>query len=270
MGYTTHFEGKFTITPPLTAEHAREYAALQELDRREMPTGVPDAYLQWEVRGDDAVQKIDARVKPAAADDWDTEYLDSIIAARVVDGVTEAIAQSTYPSQPIRLIVSFAAGGLSVAMAIRRVVRLAPAEAMRPPAPAVYHRTLLERLRLSTIAGPTAMMVLREIELGRLRVDQWLSYGQADMVPLEHPVAECVTVAKQVDEVTGLSTLVVIDRPPPKASTATRCEVDGRCKALSRPHATCMPGGVPGKAFTMDLSPISEAESGWLSLEPSR
>ena len=44
-----------------------------------------------EVRGDDAVQKIDARVKPATDDDWDTEYLDAIIAARVVDGVDGAI-----------------------------------------------------------------------------------------------------------------------------------------------------------------------------------
>jgi glutamate-5-semialdehyde dehydrogenase len=45
-----------------------------------------------EVRGDDAVQKIDARVKPATDDDWDTEYLDAIIAARVVDGVDGAIS----------------------------------------------------------------------------------------------------------------------------------------------------------------------------------
>ena len=45
-----------------------------------------------EVRGDAAVQKVDARVKPASDEDWDTEYLDSIIAARVVDGVNEAIA----------------------------------------------------------------------------------------------------------------------------------------------------------------------------------
>jgi glutamate-5-semialdehyde dehydrogenase len=45
-----------------------------------------------EVRGDDAVQKVDARVKPASDDDWDTEYLDAIIAARVVDGVDGAIA----------------------------------------------------------------------------------------------------------------------------------------------------------------------------------
>ncbi len=45
-----------------------------------------------EVRGDDAVQRVDARVKPATDDDWDTEYLDAIIAARVVDGVGGAIA----------------------------------------------------------------------------------------------------------------------------------------------------------------------------------
>jgi len=45
-----------------------------------------------EVRGDAAVQKADARVKPASDEDWGTEYLDSIIAARVVDGVNEAIA----------------------------------------------------------------------------------------------------------------------------------------------------------------------------------
>jgi glutamate-5-semialdehyde dehydrogenase len=44
-----------------------------------------------EVRGDAAVQEIDARVKPASDEDWDTEYLDAIIAARVVGGVDEAI-----------------------------------------------------------------------------------------------------------------------------------------------------------------------------------
>src|SRR6185437_7316392 len=38
-----------------------------------------------EVRGDDAVQKTDSRVKTATDEDWDTEYLDAVIAARVVD-----------------------------------------------------------------------------------------------------------------------------------------------------------------------------------------
>ena len=44
-----------------------------------------------EVRGDRDVQAADARVKPANADDWSTEYLDAIIAAAVVDGVDGAI-----------------------------------------------------------------------------------------------------------------------------------------------------------------------------------
>jgi len=45
-----------------------------------------------EVRGDADVQQADARVKPADDDDWDAEYLDAIIAAKVVDGVDQAIA----------------------------------------------------------------------------------------------------------------------------------------------------------------------------------
>lgn len=45
-----------------------------------------------EVRGDETAQKADARVKPATPADWDTEYLDAVIAVRVVDGVAGAIA----------------------------------------------------------------------------------------------------------------------------------------------------------------------------------
>jgi glutamate-5-semialdehyde dehydrogenase len=45
-----------------------------------------------EVRGDESVQAADARVKPASEADWSTEYLDAIIAARVVEGVDAAIA----------------------------------------------------------------------------------------------------------------------------------------------------------------------------------
>jgi glutamate-5-semialdehyde dehydrogenase len=45
-----------------------------------------------EVRGDEATRTIDARVKPASEEDWSTEYLDAIIAAKVVDGVDDAIA----------------------------------------------------------------------------------------------------------------------------------------------------------------------------------
>ena len=45
-----------------------------------------------EVRGDVDVQAVDARVRPAISEDWDTEYEDAIIAAKIVDGVDGAIA----------------------------------------------------------------------------------------------------------------------------------------------------------------------------------
>jgi len=45
-----------------------------------------------EVRGDSTVQSADARVKPATEEDWLAEYGDAIIAAKVVNGVDDAIA----------------------------------------------------------------------------------------------------------------------------------------------------------------------------------
>ena len=45
-----------------------------------------------EVRGDATVQQVDTRVRAATEEDWYTEYLDAIIAVRVVDGVDAAVA----------------------------------------------------------------------------------------------------------------------------------------------------------------------------------
>ena len=44
-----------------------------------------------EVRGDDTTQTVDERVIPVCDADWDTEFLDSVIAVGVVDGVAAAI-----------------------------------------------------------------------------------------------------------------------------------------------------------------------------------
>ena len=44
-----------------------------------------------EVRADDMLMELDARTVSAEPDDWDTEYLDSVISARVVSGLDEAI-----------------------------------------------------------------------------------------------------------------------------------------------------------------------------------
>ncbi len=60
-----------------------------------------------EVRGDAIVQKSDSRVLPATEADWYTEYLDAIIAVRVVDGVDGAIAHiRTYGSAHTESIVT--------------------------------------------------------------------------------------------------------------------------------------------------------------------
>ena len=60
-----------------------------------------------EVRGDATVQQVDARVRPASEDDWYTEYLDAIIAARVVEGVDAAIAHiARYGSAHTETIVT--------------------------------------------------------------------------------------------------------------------------------------------------------------------
>jgi glutamate-5-semialdehyde dehydrogenase len=44
-----------------------------------------------EVRGDAATLKVDTRVRPATEADWATEFLDAIIAVKIVDGVEGAI-----------------------------------------------------------------------------------------------------------------------------------------------------------------------------------
>ena len=44
-----------------------------------------------EIRGDKATLAVDKHVKPATEEDWSTEYLDAIIAVKVVDGVAAAI-----------------------------------------------------------------------------------------------------------------------------------------------------------------------------------
>jgi glutamate-5-semialdehyde dehydrogenase len=60
-----------------------------------------------EVRGDEASARQDARVRPASEQDWYTEYLDAIIATRVVDDVDAAIAHiRQYGSQHTECIVT--------------------------------------------------------------------------------------------------------------------------------------------------------------------
>jgi putative ABC transport system permease protein len=63
----------------------------------------------------------------------------------------------------ISIGITVATAVLGTLNAILATARLAPAEAMRPPAPGLYRRTLLERLGISGIA-PSLRMILRNME----------------------------------------------------------------------------------------------------------
>jgi glutamate-5-semialdehyde dehydrogenase len=45
-----------------------------------------------ELRGDARAQALDPRIKPASANDWDTEYLDAVLSVAVVDGLDAALS----------------------------------------------------------------------------------------------------------------------------------------------------------------------------------
>lgn len=74
---------------------------------------------------------------------------------------------------PVVLLLSFgfalAAAGLGTFGGLRRTFRLQPAEALRPEAPAIYRRTLTERLGLGALLDPAARMILRNLERRPLR-----------------------------------------------------------------------------------------------------
>jgi glutamate-5-semialdehyde dehydrogenase len=60
-----------------------------------------------EVRGDPETQRADSRVEPASEEDWPKEFLDAIIAVKVVDGLDEAIEHiARYGSQHTDAIVT--------------------------------------------------------------------------------------------------------------------------------------------------------------------
>ena len=60
-----------------------------------------------EVRGEDAIRAADPRVKPASPDDFGKEFLDAIIAVKLVDGIEGAMAHiARYGSQHTDCIVT--------------------------------------------------------------------------------------------------------------------------------------------------------------------
>ena len=75
---------------------------------RLLPAILDDLILAGcEIRGDAATQALDARVLAASDADWDTEYLDAILAVRIVAGLEDAIAHiQRHSSQHTEAIIT--------------------------------------------------------------------------------------------------------------------------------------------------------------------
>ncbi|HEU4592736.1 MAG TPA: ABC transporter permease [Steroidobacteraceae bacterium] len=67
------------------------------------------------------------------------------------------------------VLLAALAGSAAALQSVRAVVRLPAAEAMRPPAPARFRRTLLERAGLGKLLNAPVRMVMRELERRPLR-----------------------------------------------------------------------------------------------------
>lgn len=69
----------------------------------------------------------------------------------------------------VGILLALTDGCLATLGALRRAVHLQPAEAMQPAAPAIDHRTLVERLGHDQVLSPPARMVLRNLSRRPLR-----------------------------------------------------------------------------------------------------
>lgn len=112
------------------------------------------------------------------------EFVVAVVACGVLLGVGIGAWFGTYmtglysdffhfPAVPFRIepgLLAIAAGVSTLAgfagalLAVRNVVRLSPAQAMRPPAPLRYRRLLLERLGIAGGLPMSARMILRNLE----------------------------------------------------------------------------------------------------------
>lgn len=83
-------------------------------------------------------------------------------------------AQASYVLRPQAIAfsvgVSFLTALFGAWFSVRQIINMPPAEAMRPPAPAKYRRSVLEYIGLWRFLEPNARMIWREIERRPLRV----------------------------------------------------------------------------------------------------
>ncbi len=68
------------------------------------------------------------------------------------------------------VVITVVAALIGALLAVRRAVTIAPAEAMRPEAPAIYKRSLAERMGIDKLVSPAGRMILRSLERKPLRL----------------------------------------------------------------------------------------------------
>ncbi|MEO8019777.1 MAG: ABC transporter permease [Pseudomonadota bacterium] len=159
------------------------------------------------------------------------------------------------------LLAAFA-GIAATLTAVRAVIRLPAAEAMRPPAPAHFHRTLLERLRLGRLLSAPARMVVRELERRPLRAvlttlgiassvaiiiaGTWWGDAFDSLVDAELFRRDRADVMIALNEPTQMSGLGEIRRMPGVLTAEAARTVPVRLRHGSREYRTALIGIEPG------------------------
>ena len=138
------------------------------------------------------------------------------------------------------LLIASAAAALGTWTAIRAVVRLRPAQAMQPPMPPRFRRTLLERLGLGRRVRTASLMVVRNFERRPLRAAFTVT-GIALAVALQISGAFWLDAIAHIVDTQFRRTqqgdvLISFDRPVPLTVSADLQRLPGVLRA--EPHRT--------------------------------
>ena len=157
-------------------------------------------------------------------------------------------------------------GGIAATLsAVRAVMRLPAAEAMRPPSPANFHRTLIERLHLGRFLSATMRMVIRELERRPLRslltiagiassvaiviAGTWWSAAFDHLVDTELFRRDRADVIVALNEPADRAALADIQRMPGVLMAEASRAVGVKLRFGSREHRATLVGLDPGAAL---------------------
>lgn len=160
------------------------------------------------------------------------------------------------------VLLAIGAGIAATLSAVRAVMRLPAAEAMRPPAAPTFHRTLLERMRLGHLLPAPVRMVVRELERRPLRAllttlgiassvaiiiaGTWWGDAFNSLVDSELFRRDRADVLVALNEPIAIGGLADIRRMPGVMSAEAARTVAVRLRNGPREHRTALIGLEPG------------------------